>query len=243
MNGQPKYLQVERDLLRQIEDGSLKPDDMLPSETELIAAYNVSRVTIRHALDDLASGGYIYRMQGKGTYVSKPNASGLSINEYRMSYIAELRLLGYDARRNIICSKLIVCDDELAQKEDLTPGECYFFFERFYDIDSVPFSYEKSYFLYRMVPGIEKHDLANESFNQILLEYGFDNVRITRMTTLRAVVADQELAHHMGTREGFPLISLTTRCEMRSDDGMTSERIEVSRAVSRTDTLPLIVSG
>lgn len=78
MNGQPKYLQIEHDLIRQIEMGILHPDDVVPTETELIASYGASRITVRHALDDLAAGGYIRRVQGKGTYVNRPSVRGLS---------------------------------------------------------------------------------------------------------------------------------------------------------------------
>ena len=76
-NGGPRIMQ-ERSLyttnraepLRAIENGSLQPDQALPSERELCQRYGTSRMTVRHAVTELESLGSVYRMQGKGTFVS-----------------------------------------------------------------------------------------------------------------------------------------------------------------------------
>lgn len=61
-----------RDLLRQgILDGTAKPGDRLPSETELTARYRVSRSTVREAITALAQEGLLYRIHGKGTFVAE----------------------------------------------------------------------------------------------------------------------------------------------------------------------------
>ena len=52
-----------------IADGTYGPGDKLPSEAELMRAHHVSRVTVRHALDELAEAGYLEKRRGKGTYV------------------------------------------------------------------------------------------------------------------------------------------------------------------------------
>src|SRR4051794_37228933 len=72
--GQPLYVQI-KDLLRgRILDGSYQPHQQLPSEAEMIAAFKVSRITVRQALGDLENEGLIFRLHGKGTFVSKPKA-------------------------------------------------------------------------------------------------------------------------------------------------------------------------
>ena len=63
------YKTIRDDLLA-IENSSLQPDQALPSERELCQRYGTSRMTVRHAVTELESLGSVYRMQGKGTFVS-----------------------------------------------------------------------------------------------------------------------------------------------------------------------------
>ncbi len=59
------------DILNKIENAVYKPGDMIPTENELTVLYNVSRTTVQKALNILASKGIIYRVAGKGTFVSE----------------------------------------------------------------------------------------------------------------------------------------------------------------------------
>lgn len=68
---QPLYIQL-RDMIKgQIESGILKPGDKVPSETALQKSFNVSRVTVRKAIEELVRNNYLIKLQGKGTYVSQ----------------------------------------------------------------------------------------------------------------------------------------------------------------------------
>lgn len=66
----PKYEQVKRLLIDEIEQGVLAPGSVVPSETELVARFKVSRPTLVRSLQDLVRDGYVYRKQGKGTFVA-----------------------------------------------------------------------------------------------------------------------------------------------------------------------------
>ncbi|MET3558382.1 GntR family transcriptional regulator [Streptococcus rupicaprae] len=68
-NKQPLYFQLFESLLSTIQQ-DLKPDDKLPTEKEIGEEYSVSRMTVRLALKELEKRGYIYRVQGKGSFVS-----------------------------------------------------------------------------------------------------------------------------------------------------------------------------
>lgn len=65
----PLYYQIERRLLDQIRSGELKPGDPVPSEHEIAAGLDVSRMTARQALKSLCELGVAYRGTGKGTFV------------------------------------------------------------------------------------------------------------------------------------------------------------------------------
>ena len=61
--------QLRADLLQQIENGTYAPGDQLPTESELVEAYGVSRVTVRAALAMLVEEGVLVKRRGKGTFV------------------------------------------------------------------------------------------------------------------------------------------------------------------------------
>jgi GntR family transcriptional regulator, arabinose operon transcriptional repressor len=65
-----KYQRILDHLYAEIFSGRVAPGDALPTEAELSENLGISRGTIRHALDKLVQDGVIYRVQGRGTFVS-----------------------------------------------------------------------------------------------------------------------------------------------------------------------------
>lgn len=72
----PKYKQLKDQILSWIVTGQYKPHDKLPSENEIAADRGMSRQTVRQALGDLENEGWLYRVQGKGTFVSEQSQDG-----------------------------------------------------------------------------------------------------------------------------------------------------------------------
>ena len=68
----PLYQQVKDDIRAAIESGKYKTNEKIPPEPELSAEYSVSRITVRRAVEELCAEGYLVKMQGRGTFVSKP---------------------------------------------------------------------------------------------------------------------------------------------------------------------------
>ncbi len=69
----PLYQQIYDDIKGAIKDGTYKVDEKIPSEAELSEEYGVSRITVRRAIEDLCSDGYLTKMQGRGTFVGRPH--------------------------------------------------------------------------------------------------------------------------------------------------------------------------
>jgi GntR family transcriptional regulator len=69
MSDRPAYNQVAERLRQRIYSGELRPGDKLPSESELIEQFNVSRVTARGAIKELQAEGLIVTRQGRGSFV------------------------------------------------------------------------------------------------------------------------------------------------------------------------------
>ena len=71
-NGEHLYLKLSDMLAQQIIDGTLPEGTLLPSERELCQLHNLSRTTVRQALQDLSQKGYSRAIHGKGTVVVRP---------------------------------------------------------------------------------------------------------------------------------------------------------------------------
>lgn len=67
----PRYLQLKQQLLQRIRSGDFQPGDRVPSEHQLARMAGVSRITAKQALSELAREGWVYRVRGKGTFVSE----------------------------------------------------------------------------------------------------------------------------------------------------------------------------
>lgn len=65
----PAYKQIKQELVAEIEAQNPPPNSPYYSEREIIERYGVSRVTVRQALDLMEQDGYIFRVQGKGTFI------------------------------------------------------------------------------------------------------------------------------------------------------------------------------
>jgi GntR family transcriptional regulator len=71
----PLYTQIKEAIRAKIIDGTYVAHQQLPSENDMIAAFGVSRITVRQAINDLQKEGLLFKVHGKGTFVALPNVS------------------------------------------------------------------------------------------------------------------------------------------------------------------------
>lgn len=67
----PLYSQLKQMIAEKIENGEYPPDSKIPSEQEFCEEFEISRPTVRQAINELTNNGLLYRMKGKGTFVTK----------------------------------------------------------------------------------------------------------------------------------------------------------------------------
>ncbi|MBI6548693.1 histidine utilization repressor [Xenorhabdus sp. VLS] len=68
----PLYAKVKQAIIENIYTGEWKPHDRIPSEAELVKQFNCSRMTANRALRELTAEGFLFRLQGVGSFVSEP---------------------------------------------------------------------------------------------------------------------------------------------------------------------------
>ncbi len=102
MEKQLKYFNLMEDLRQQILSGTIKPGGKIPSENELSRDYNVSRQTVRKALQILQNEGYVYAEHGRGTFCSemmrhrKKSKNIAVVTTYLSDYIFPRMIQGID---------------------------------------------------------------------------------------------------------------------------------------------------
>ena len=77
----PKYMQLKQEMMNWLHSGQINYNDQMPSEHEIATRFQMSRQTVRQALGELEKEGWLYRVQGKGTFVSQPRTKGTVITE------------------------------------------------------------------------------------------------------------------------------------------------------------------
>jgi GntR family transcriptional regulator of arabinose operon len=87
MDIQPKYKELKNYIKQNILDNIYKEQEAIPSENEFCKLFNTSRVTVRKAIDELVMEGYIYRVQGVGTFVQEKIQRNNHENNNRVALI------------------------------------------------------------------------------------------------------------------------------------------------------------
>ncbi|WP_058304700.1 GntR family transcriptional regulator [Gorillibacterium timonense] len=78
---QPLYMQIQDYFKDQIKNGQLQTGDKIPAEKELMERFDVSRITVANALVQLAKDGWIYRIPGRGSFVSEPTLESRTVRQ------------------------------------------------------------------------------------------------------------------------------------------------------------------
>lgn len=187
----PLYQQIYQLLRNKIFEGYWNPDEILPSEVELMEQYQVSRATVRQALDELASDGLIYRKQGRGTFVSPPTVEQGLVRI--VSFTEDMQQRGFMPGTKLISAGLVSATEALAHELQIEVEEPLVRIERLRLADNEPMSVEVSFLAHRYCPGILTQDYTSHSLRRMLEERY--SIRITSARqTIQAITAPVELA-------------------------------------------------
>ncbi|WEV71179.1 GntR family transcriptional regulator [Lactobacillus sp. ESL0785] len=161
----PLYRQVISDLEMRI--SKLKANDKLPSERKLLMQYGVSRNTIRLALQDLEQRGLIYRLHGKGTFVSsmyldQPNIGGM------YSFSEEIKRAGQKATTKNQSLELVTPSEQIAKQLNLVSDEQTYKLVRIRLANDEPQIFSTTYLPKKLFPDLKLSDLQADTLYSVL---------------------------------------------------------------------------
>lgn len=228
----PLYYQLKEILKQQIKDGDLKAGDQLPSERDLEETYGVSRMTARRALVELCNEGYVYREQGRGTFVSEPKYSHhlfrlTSFTEETQSQHLQpgARVLKQERVENeYVCQKLGI---------DPEPLVCI---RRIRTINDEPVALEESYIRASYCSGLESANLNDTSlYSYLASRY---NIRLACANqTIEARLVTSDVGSILRVEKGTPVLYME-RVTFLEDENIP---VEFAEAIYRGDKYKLMV--
>ncbi len=139
----PLYYQIKLILLENIENGEFAVGKLLPTESELMDKYFVSRATVRRVMQDLENEGYIKRTAGKGTFVIRSKISRELTN--LTSFTQDMNRLGKTVSSTIINLEKIIPNHNILEKFGLPEGTCLLYVYRLRSVEDEPVAINISY--------------------------------------------------------------------------------------------------
>lgn len=199
----PLYRQLEERLAAQIYSGAYAPGALLPSDARLCAAYGVSRITVRQALDKLVASNLVRRRRGVGTYVVGTEQAVKTAN-----LVGVIDDIHPHINFRLLRSGPAVPPPSFADAMALARGETCPCFVNVNHVGREPLSFVESFF-----PREVAHLLAPADFTRPVPPSRLVEMRSGRAfshaeQTMGAAAAPPEVAEHLGLTVGEPVIRM-----------------------------------
>ena len=205
LSPQPLYVQIKDTLRERILNGTYAPHSQMPSEHELCALFGVSRITVRQALGDLQKEGLVFRLHGKGTFVSRPKAFQ---NVTSLQGFAEaMSSMGYEIVNQLRSFRIIKADRHVAQRLNLQEGAPVAEIHRVRMLNREPVSLELTWVPEALGKRLANADLVTRDIFLILendcgVPLGHADVAID------AILADDDIARALRVEDGSPVLRI-----------------------------------
>ena len=197
------YLQIVDSLVAKIEAGELAPGDKLPSERDLSKQLQVSRMTVRHAMNALYLRGVLHRERGRGTFIAEPKLE--EPTNILFSFSESMLRKGIVPGALLLCLQRIPATRSVSEDLQVDLGQDVYYVNRLRLANEEPMVIEHSYFPAARCPGLEKHDLETQSIYSILESvYGISLAQASQ--SYEPTVANEEESNLLKIPLGAPLM-------------------------------------
>lgn len=223
-SGIPIYRQLAAIIENQIIKNVFQLGDLLPSESELIKEFQVSRTTVRLAMDLLTNAGLIKREQGKGTSVIPRMKTNLP---YLKGFTEEAISEGLTPSIQLLTKKIEPCPVEVSEALSIPANTRILKVIRLRLINSKPAGVTKSWF-----NSIEFPELLNKDFNALsiysIIEDQLGLIIHSAKDNISADLANADVATLLNINVGDPVLhwKRTTLINDKNEDKRAIEYVE-----------------
>ncbi|BBI32836.1 GntR family transcriptional regulator [Cohnella abietis] len=199
----PYYYQLKEILLDYIKNHHEGRDRPIPTEVEISAHFNISRPTVRQAINELVVEGYLIRQKGKGTFVTKPKISQAFL-QVLDSFNNEMIKKGLEPSTKILGLEVVECDEKTGEALGIPMGSRTIQLRRLRFANGEPIVYVVTYLPYDRCHPILDKNLEYESLYEILRQVcGLSLLKAVR--NLEAVLANEYEAKILEIDKGAPI--------------------------------------
>lgn len=202
---------VKNYILDQIEKSIYCEGQLIESEIRLCTLLNISRMTVRKALDELASEGIIFKEKGRGTFVAKkPKFSEFQCG---VGFTQEVLKRGMIPSSKEVTLNLVEADKEISSKLGIEEHEKVWEVKRIRCANDTPVISVKEYYLYKLCPDltltIAQHSIY-EHLEKKAVTFAFADQK------LAAVRCSAAMSKQLHVKENHPLIMLESIVYMKN---------------------------
>ncbi len=202
--GVARYHQLYTYLRRALTDGAIRAGSALPSEAQLMTQYQVSRNTVRRALEVLQEERLIDRRHGSGTFARDPAASHGTMN-----YLSRLVHDGEKLKRETV-TRILQFDFVPTPQHVIGRWPRFsarsLLVHRTRSHDGECFAITTSYVSDKVSRGLTRKRLSNGTVLSTLAAIGHEPVTGTQF--IAAGSADVIMARHLNIPDGSPILRL-----------------------------------
>lgn len=202
----PVYYQIKKELEESINNGGFQPLEKIPSEDDLAKFFNVSRMTVRKAIDQLVEEGLLLRRHGAGTFVSKSNYIYKNDLSRLTSSTKDMQDNGHHIETVVLEKEIISASKEIAHILNLKEGEEIFKSVRLRSINKVPFYLETSYLHFPGCQQLMDENMADSVF--AILENKFGIEIQDANATIEAIGVDRYGSDILKINIGAPVLQI-----------------------------------
>lgn len=231
----PYYYQIEEWLRSQIEQGILKPGDLLPTEKALGEQLGVSRITIRQALKNLTDAGLVERRRAKGTFVAYPRTVVPFVRNQLRGLTEELSRDGLLVRSKVLTQEVVPAAGEAMHAMQVPANTPLFLIRRLRSVQNIPIVIETSYHPHARFPELLEMDLNNRSIYEIL-ESKYQARPVQATDSFFAEIASKEVAQLLEIETGAPIMNFKRIARDRQ-----GEIMEFTFSIYRADYYQFVI--
>ena len=197
------YIQLTRIFLKEIKSGKWQLNQRIPSEEELCKKHGVSKVTVRQAINNLASDGYLMKIQGKGTFV----VSALPVVGLAMKTQLTEEIFGKEekAEKEVLFKGIKEPSPDIRAYLKTTDRIYQFLCRR--TVNGEPAYLDESFIPYQMLPEIEHLDIIHNSLYSVLQEKAMKKI-FRAVQTMEVLPVEGYLARFLDLKEGIPVLAV-----------------------------------
>lgn len=218
----PLYARLEARIATGIAEGDFLVGSRLPTEDDLIERFNVSRTTVRKAIQNLAGRGLVEIRRGTGTFVTLPRITQ-ELTELT-GFVEDMQALGHAPTARLIDRTVVAAGEDVARQLALATGTRVMRIRRVRLANGVAVSYDESFLPLEIGEKIVTHDLEAEPIFA-LLEQRYGVPLVEAEYRLEAASANRDVAAALGVEAGSPVFVIERTSYSAGDTPVDYEKL------------------